>query len=272
LKSPIASLLVALVASAPAFALELPDARVTPGAIGSSDPAIVCVRGYSRTVRPPYDYDWRRLRVSVFQAYGIPHEQRRGYTIEHLIPLELGGAPEDLRNVWPEPKTDAKRKDEVEDALLSRDVLSSHANAGIGASCDRAELDRDAGRPAGDSRASLRAEQRMTDLVAGECLKPDAVDYGHDERGFCAHLLWPLNSRHFWLSREPRAVAFLLRHRDALREAKLRLSAERFERSSYAALLDLIERKHLPTEWLARMVDSADSDDPRDSVLATIDR
>jgi hypothetical protein len=119
LKSPIASLLVALVASAPAAALELPDARVTPGAIGSSDPAIVCVRGYSRTVRPPYDYDWRRFRVSVFRAYGIPHEQWRGYTIDHDVPLSLGGAPEDLRNVWPEPKAEAKRKDEVEDALLS---------------------------------------------------------------------------------------------------------------------------------------------------------
>jgi hypothetical protein len=60
-KAPIASLLVALVASAPAAGLELPDARVTPGAIGSSDPAIVCVRGYSRTVRPPYDHAWRRF-------------------------------------------------------------------------------------------------------------------------------------------------------------------------------------------------------------------
>jgi hypothetical protein len=28
-------------------------------------------------------------------------------------------APEDLRNVWPEPKAEAKRKDEVEDALLA---------------------------------------------------------------------------------------------------------------------------------------------------------
>ena len=31
----------------------------------------------------------------------------------------LGGAPEDLRNVWPEPRADAKRKDEVEGALLA---------------------------------------------------------------------------------------------------------------------------------------------------------
>jgi hypothetical protein len=31
------------------------------------------------------------------------------------VPLSLGGAPEDLRNVWPEPKAEAKEKDEVED-------------------------------------------------------------------------------------------------------------------------------------------------------------
>jgi hypothetical protein len=35
------------------------------------------------------------------------------------VPLSLGGAPEDLRNVWPEPKAEAKEKDEVEDALLA---------------------------------------------------------------------------------------------------------------------------------------------------------
>jgi hypothetical protein len=107
----IAALLVAL------FAWTLP-APSTPGAIVSSDPATVCVPGYSRTVRPPYDYAWRKFRVSVFRAYGIPHEQWHDYTID-LVPLALGGAPEDLRNVWPEPKDEAKRKDEVEDALVA---------------------------------------------------------------------------------------------------------------------------------------------------------
>jgi hypothetical protein len=102
-----------------AMAWTLPNSSTTPGAIGSSDPTIVCVRGYSRSVRPPYSYTWRKFRVNVFRGYGIPHEKWRGYTLDHLIPLELGGAPEDLRNVWPEPKADAKRKDEVEGALLA---------------------------------------------------------------------------------------------------------------------------------------------------------
>ncbi len=97
--------------------LALPIATVTPGAVASSDPAVVCVRGYSRTVRPRYDYAWRRFRVSVFRAYGIPHDEWHDYTIDHDVALSLGGAPMDLRNVWPEPKAEAKRKDEVEDAL-----------------------------------------------------------------------------------------------------------------------------------------------------------
>jgi hypothetical protein len=69
-------------------------------------------------VRPRYDYAWRRFRVSVFRAYGIPHDEWHDYTIDHDVALSLGGAPMDLRNVWPEPKAEAKRKDEVEDALL----------------------------------------------------------------------------------------------------------------------------------------------------------
>jgi hypothetical protein len=59
------------------------------GAIGSSDPAVVCVRGYSRMVRPPNDYGWRRFRVSVFRAYGIPHEQWRKFTLDHLVSLAI---------------------------------------------------------------------------------------------------------------------------------------------------------------------------------------
>jgi hypothetical protein len=104
-------------ATAAAGAWTMPNASTTPGAIRSSDPAVVCVRGYSGTVRPAYDYGWRRFRVSVFRAYGIPHDEWPNFTLDHLVNISLGGAPEDLRNVWPEPKAEAKEKDEVEDAL-----------------------------------------------------------------------------------------------------------------------------------------------------------
>ncbi len=108
----------------------LPDARLTPGAVGTerSAPAPlvqVCTRGYARAARHPYDAEWRRYRTAIFRAYGIPHVAWRNYTIDHLVPIELDGRPFgvdafgrfDLANVWPEPKAEARQKDAVEDAL-----------------------------------------------------------------------------------------------------------------------------------------------------------
>jgi hypothetical protein len=112
-----------------ALALELPNDRLTPGAIGSDGlpaptAATVCVRGYARSVRHRYDGEWRRYRVAMFREYGIRHEQWSRYTVDHLVPIELGGRPFgivgntwDLRNVWPEPKVEAEQKDAVENAL-----------------------------------------------------------------------------------------------------------------------------------------------------------
>ena len=46
----------------------------------------------------------------------------RDYEEDHLIPLELGGAPADRRNLWPEPRYPAdgwtaERKDQLESTL-----------------------------------------------------------------------------------------------------------------------------------------------------------
>ena len=121
---------VALAASlGGANALELPNARLTPGAIGPADGthatvAEVCTRGFARRARHPFDTAWRRYRTALFREYAIPHATWSAYTIDHLVPIELGGrafgvrdGTWDLRNVWPQPKADARRKDDVENAL-----------------------------------------------------------------------------------------------------------------------------------------------------------
>jgi len=75
-------------------------------------------------MRHRYDRAWRQYRAAVFQEYAVPYARRRAYTVDHLVPIELGGRAFgtgvggwDLRNVWPQPKAEAKRKDAVEDAL-----------------------------------------------------------------------------------------------------------------------------------------------------------
>ena len=107
-------------------ASQLPDKALTPGVVAVSDPKTVCQRGYAKSVRP-VGAQWNRLKSLAYERYGIRRGHRsyfdeRGvrhpaYQVDHLIPIELGGAPDDVRNLWPEPIDEAKRKDRVEDKL-----------------------------------------------------------------------------------------------------------------------------------------------------------
>jgi hypothetical protein len=101
-------------------AFTLPDRHCTPGA---SDPRVtqqniattICRRGYTRTVRPPESVTAPEKRASM-RAYGdtgSPH----AYEYDHLISLELGGAPNDPRNLWPEPGGTPNPKDRLENRL-----------------------------------------------------------------------------------------------------------------------------------------------------------
>lgn len=102
-----------------------PDPRVTPGAI---NPAVtpnnihetICARGWTKTIRPPESYTYRLKRMQ-FHGSGAPG-RIRDYEEDHLVPLELAGAPEDPRNLWLEPWNpadgwDAGRKDVLERRL-----------------------------------------------------------------------------------------------------------------------------------------------------------
>jgi len=54
------------------------------------------------------------------QAYGLEGRSLSDYELDHLIPLELGGAPDDVANLWTEPWTgtwNARQKDAVENFL-----------------------------------------------------------------------------------------------------------------------------------------------------------
>ncbi len=122
-------LLAALLASSSglAFAGDLPDSRLTPGA---TDPAVtqdnihqtVCVKGYTKTVRPPAHYT-NKLKKKQIREYGYADRNPKDYEEDHLIPLNIGGNPTDERNLWPEPRKsewDAKKKDALEFALYKQ--------------------------------------------------------------------------------------------------------------------------------------------------------
>ena len=74
----------------------LPDARCTPGALSpavnqASIQATICRAGYTKTVRPPESVTEVEKEASM-AAYG-DGEPRHHYEYDHLVPLELGGAP-----------------------------------------------------------------------------------------------------------------------------------------------------------------------------------
>jgi len=98
----------------------LPDPRCSAGAVDrrvtqADIHSTICRRGYTRRVRPPESVTRIEKRASMV-AYGDRGSSRR-YEYDHLIPLELGGAPNDPRNLWPEPGRTPNPKDELEDRL-----------------------------------------------------------------------------------------------------------------------------------------------------------
>jgi hypothetical protein len=92
-----------------------PSAQLTPGAsVPTVTASQVCAAGYSSTVR---DVD-AALRRQVFEEYGLD-KNTDGYTVDHLVPLELGGS-NDLTNLWPQPSAgneDSHSKDVLENGL-----------------------------------------------------------------------------------------------------------------------------------------------------------
>jgi hypothetical protein len=95
----------------------LPDPHCTPGAIGPAlTTAVICRPGWSTSsVRPPESYTEPIKRADI-RAYGYADTRLADYELDHLTPIETGGDPKDVRNLWPEPIGSAKIKDKVENA------------------------------------------------------------------------------------------------------------------------------------------------------------
>ena len=97
---------------------------MTPGAINpnvtqANISQTVCAKGYSKTIRPPAHLT-NRLKKRQIREYGYADRNPKHYEEDHLIPLSIGGAPGDGRNLWPEPRQSewgAEKKDQFEFVL-----------------------------------------------------------------------------------------------------------------------------------------------------------
>jgi hypothetical protein len=96
-----------------------PDAACTPGAVNpdvsqANIADTICATGWTATVRPPVSRT-NGLKTQLIAAYGLPSGTRG--ELDHLVSLELGGAPSDPRNLWVEPGKIPNPKDAVENKL-----------------------------------------------------------------------------------------------------------------------------------------------------------
>jgi hypothetical protein len=91
------------------------DPRVTPATIATT----ICVTGWSEKVRPPTSVT-DPIKTAQIAAYGYDHASKSLFELDHLIPLEIGGGPADVANLWPEPydgPDGAREKDKLENKL-----------------------------------------------------------------------------------------------------------------------------------------------------------
>ncbi|HEX4113615.1 MAG TPA: hypothetical protein VH020_13865 [Stellaceae bacterium] len=120
----------------------LPDPALTPGAVATRDVVRICAPGYARAAR----HTSEALKVAIYAAYKMA-PQTGHYVIDHLIPLELGGA-DVAANLWPENEQthggNARDKDRLEN-FLHREVCAG-----------RISLRQAQGEIAGNWRAAYR--------------------------------------------------------------------------------------------------------------------
>ncbi len=92
-----------------------PDPCLTPGEVRTSDPKVICVRGYATKVRQELtSAEWSMRRAEVMRAYGL--DTLKGRTVDHVLPLE-GGGSNDTDNLFPQEQAAAKGKDRAEAGL-----------------------------------------------------------------------------------------------------------------------------------------------------------
>src|SRR5580704_1476035 len=109
-----------------------PDVGCTPGAADSrvtqdNLSSTICASGWSKKVRPSASATdpIKRERMT---AYGVSDQPAADYELDHLIPIEMGGATE-VKNLWPQPALPVPgfhEKDKLEGQYDGHSVAGLH--------------------------------------------------------------------------------------------------------------------------------------------------
>ncbi|HUW46343.1 MAG TPA: HNH endonuclease signature motif containing protein, partial [Dehalococcoidia bacterium] len=115
------TLICLLFVATAAFAVNVPDSKITPGDARSVTQQVLCTTS-TKLVRNVPESE----KKQAYKNYGVSGGDHTGYCngaggceVDHLISLELGGS-NDIKNLWPEPyfgACNAHDKDKLENKL-----------------------------------------------------------------------------------------------------------------------------------------------------------
>ena len=106
----------------------LPNPNTTPGVTNplvtqSNIQSTICVSGYTKTIRPSSYYTNKIKYSQLSSGYGYKGDKNPAdYEEDHLVPLEVGGDPMSVKNLFPQPwhiTWNAGRKDRLENKIHS---------------------------------------------------------------------------------------------------------------------------------------------------------
>src|SRR5208283_5480252 len=113
-------ILAALVAwTLPVIAADLPT---NPAVTQETLATTICAPGWTKTVRPSA-WETGRIKIKLIRELELPEELLTDFELDHRIPLALGGAPSDPRNLELQPWDEAGDKDAIE-VCLARAVCA----------------------------------------------------------------------------------------------------------------------------------------------------
>ena len=92
-----------------------PPGAINPAVTQANIYSTICRRGWAATIRPPVEYT-----EALKHRQLPPGVDLRRYQEDHRVPIGVGGAPYDERNLWPEPWQEALHKDKLEGEINAR--------------------------------------------------------------------------------------------------------------------------------------------------------
>lgn len=102
----------------------IPNDEMTPGAYCSEDDSDF--KGHRGKEKYPYCFRnvSQGLKRVIYEKYGIPKSCRGHYTIDHLIPLSMGGN-NDFENLWPEHFLIKDTRENMEQDIFN-EIMEGH--------------------------------------------------------------------------------------------------------------------------------------------------